>query len=375
MQPQFVDILGGGPAGLYTAILLRRKCPDLRVRVTEQNPLGATFGFGVVFSDQALEFLNADDPETHDAIVPEMERWRNMTLNLPHGKVVLDGIGFTAIGRLHLIELLRHRAEDLGVELRFDHHIDSLDELDGDLIVGADGLNSLVRQSDPDGFQPSLDYLSNHFAWFGTPRPFDTLTQSFVETDKGAFNAHHYRFAPDMSTFIVECTDEVFARYGFADMDEETSARVCAEIFADTLEGAPLVTNKSMWRQFPRLWCKTWVSGNKVLLGDAAHTAHFCIGSGTRLAMEDAIALVNALAEHKDIAAALDAYQALRPPIALKIVNAANTSAKWYETFDRHMALPPLDFAFSYVTRSGRIDMDRLRALSPDFMRQYEGKG
>ncbi|MFN3312612.1 MAG: FAD-dependent monooxygenase [Hyphomonas sp.] len=372
MKPETFDILGGGPAGLYTAILIARMMPSAKVRVTEQNPKGATWGFGVVFSDQALDFLKADDPDTHDLIVSEMERWQNMTLNLPEGQVTLDGIGFTAIGRLHLIEILRERAEALGAEIRFGHEVRSVDELDGDVIIGADGLNSLIRNSDPEAFGATLDYLDNHFAWFGANRPFDTLTQTFVQTDHGAMNAHHYRFSIDTSTFIVECTDEVFKAWNFAQMDEDESARVCTDIFSDVLDGAKLITNRSVWRQFPRLWCDTWYSGNRVILGDACHTAHFSVGSGTRLAMEDALALVRALAEEPDVSSALARYQRERPPIARKIVTAANTSAAWYETFDTKMSKAPIDFAFDYVTRSGRIDMDRLRNLSPKFMAEYD---
>ncbi len=367
-----VDILGGGPSGLYTAILLRRFMPELSVRVTEQNPRDATFGFGVVFSDEALNFLKADDPETHDLMTPKMERWHNMTLNHPDGQVVLDGVGFSAVGRLQLNEILSHRAKVLGAELRYSHPITSLDELDGDLIVGADGLNSLVRRSHEPSFDVSIEHFENHFAWFGAHKPFDTLTQTFVRTEKGAFNAHHYRFSPTKSTFIVECGADTYKAYGFDSMDEDESAHVCAQIFRDTLDGTPLITNKSMWRNFPRLWCDRWYSGNCVLLGDAAHTAHFSIGSGTRLALEDAIALVQSLRTHDDLETALASYDAERRPIAKKLVSAANTSANWYDGFAEKMALAPLDFALDYLMRSGRMDMDRARQIAPEFMARYD---
>ncbi len=367
-----IEILGGGPAGLYTAILIRRLLPNVRVRITEQNPEGATFGFGVVFSDQALEFLRAEDPETHDLLTPHMERWRNMTLNLPHDTVTLDGVGFTAIGRLELIEILKDRARALDVPIRFGTQITSLEELDADLVIGADGLNSLVRRSLEDAFKPKLEYFDNHFAWFGAKIPFDTLTQTFIETDKGALNAHHYRFAPDRSTFIVECEDATFDAFGFANMGEAESALLCSDLFKDVLKGTELITNKSMWRQFPRLWCENWVVGRHVLLGDAVHTAHFSIGSGTRLALEDAIALVHALAAEEDVDAALAAYQERRPPIARKIVDAANTSAAWYDTFGEKMDLAPLDFAHDYLMRSGRMTEQRLQQIAPKFAARYQ---
>jgi benzoate-CoA ligase family protein len=367
-----IDILGGGPAGLYTAILLRLRMPHVRVRVTEQNPVGATFGFGVVFSDQALGFLSSDDRETHDLITPHMERWRDMTLNHPQGLVTIDGVGFASIGRLELIEILRKRAESLGVEMRFSHVLTSLEELQGDVVIGADGLNSLVRRSFENEFKPQLSYFGNHFAWFGAERAFDTLTQSFKDTAHGALNAHHYRYAPKRSTFIVECEAATFKNFGFDAMSELDSAKSCETIFADVLEGASLITNRSLWRQFPKLWCENWTTGKYALLGDAVHTAHFSIGSGTRLALEDSIALVQALSSRDSIAFAFEDYEETRKPIAKKIVDAANTSANWYETFGARTKQSPIDFGFDYITRSGRIDMDRLRKMAPAFMAQYE---
>lgn len=368
-----IEIVGGGPAGLYVASLLKRDDPTTIVRIREQNPDGATWGFGVVFSDQALDFLKSDDPETYDLITPKMERWRNMTLVHQGEKVTLDGIGFSAVGRLELIQILQRRALSLGVKIVHDTLVTDIDSIEADLIIGADGLNSVVR-GDGENFRLTIDYFSNRFAWFGASRPFDTLTQTFLKTRGGVVNAHHYRYAPNMSTFIVECDEKSFFAHGFDHMDQAQTTRECEEIFRDTLDGASLFTNRSLWRQFPKLWCENWYHGNRVLIGDAAHTAHFSIGSGTRLAMEDAIVLSQSIRDCSDISEALKLYESTRKPIAQKIVVAANTSAHWYDSFGQKMSLKPIDFAFDYVTRSGRVDLDRLRDLSPSFMQRYDAE-
>ena len=371
-NPLRITIIGAGPAGLYTAILVRRHLHDAVVDVIEQNPEGATFGFGVVFSDKALDFLSADDPQMVALLDPWMERWDNMTLNHPDGCVTLDGIGFSAIGRLQLLQILQQRAIELGVRVTYDRSIDDPSMLDADVVVGADGLNSGVRRANAAAFKPTIDYFTNHFAWFGSDAVFDTLTQSFIETEHGPMNAHHYRYAGDRSTFIVETGPETLAAHGFDQMTEADSAAACAALFRDVLGGARLITNKSAWRAFPRLWCDQWVAGHHVLLGDAAHTSHFSIGSGTRLAMEDAIALVQALKGHDDVPTALAAYQEARLPVARKIVTAANESARWYDDFGAHMKQPPLDFAYGYLTRSGRMSPARARRLAPAFMAEYD---
>ncbi|MEM7214108.1 MAG: FAD-dependent monooxygenase [Pseudomonadota bacterium] len=371
--PRRIEIIGGGPAGLYVASLIKRDDPSTHVRIREQNRSGATWGFGVVFSDQALDFLKIGDPEAYELITPRMERWRNMTLVHRGETVTLDGIGFAAIGRLDLIQILQTRAISAGVEIVHETLVTDIDDLEADLIIGADGLNSIVR-GDGRLFDAKMDHFTNRFAWFGASRPFQTLTQTFLKTASGAMNAHHYRYASDISTFIVECDESSFFGQGFDAMNETDTAAACEQIFADTLEGASLIANRSIWRQFPKLWCEKWHHENKVLVGDAAHTAHFSIGSGTRLAMEDAIALASALRDHDDITEALAAYEDNRKPVAEKIVAAANTSALWYDSFGEKMALEPVEFAFDYLTRSGRVDSDRLRKLSPEFMKRYDAQ-
>lgn len=369
-----IAVLGGGPGGLYFAYLWKTRHPEDVVRLFEQNPEGATFGFGVVFSAKAMDFLRADDPQTADMITERMETWEDITLVHSGQSIALDGVGFSAIGRLDLIILLTDRARAAGVELSFDTVVHSVTELaDYDLIVASDGVNSVARRSFEGDFQTSLSYLDEKFAWFGTTKLFDTLTQTFVETDFGTFNAHHYRYSPTMSTFIVECDRTSWLRAGFDRLGAEDSKARCEEIFAQTLDGHPLIANKSSWRNFPWIWNARWSHRNLVLLGDALHTAHYSIGSGTRLALEDVLALVKALERHpEDLTAALSFYESDRRPVVEKLVGAARDSAAWYADFPKHMQLDPLEFAYSYITRSGRIDDERLRKMSPRFMERYD---
>ncbi len=368
-----IAILGAGPAGLYLAYLIKRRSPETAVTLVEQNPADATFGFGVVFSDRALEFLREDDEATYSAITPHMESWSDITIVHRGERVTIDGVGFSAIGRLKLLQLLQARARSVGVEPSYQRAVKSLGELGNvDLVVGADGVNSLVRRSNENRFGASVRLLTNRFAWFGTDKRFETLTQTFSETKAGSFNAHHYRYSPDLSTFIVEVDQSTFARAGFAQMGEAETRAFCEHVFAQTLDGHRLISNNSIWRQFPIVHNEHWSVDNCVLVGDALHTAHFSIGSGTRLAMEDAIALDRALAHSGNVGAALVAYEAARRPTLEKLVSGANGSATWYEHFAEHMRFAPVDFAMSYITRSGRVDIERLRKLSPRFVAQFE---
>jgi 2-polyprenyl-6-methoxyphenol hydroxylase-like FAD-dependent oxidoreductase len=369
-----IAVVGGGPAGLYFAYLWKSRHPDAQIELFEQNAAGATFGFGVVFSERALDFMHQDDPQTAAAITPHMETWRDVKLVHRGEEIVIDGVGFSGIGRLELLTLLQKRVRRAGVIPRYATQIRSLDDLSGfDLIVGADGVNSLVRRSFEGDFKTSLSHLDNKFIWYGTAQPFDALTQTFVETELGTFNAHHYRYAPDKSTFIIECDRATWLGAGFDRLSPEETRDTLQRAFAASLGEHTLISNTSSWRNFPWIWNERWSFRNMVLVGDALHTAHFSIGSGTRLALEDVIALIKALeAAAGDLAAGLALYEANRRPIVEKLVRASKASADWYENFPQHMRLAPLDFAMSYIGRSGRVDRDRLRAMSPRFMARYD---
>ena len=363
-----VLIVGAGPAGLYFAYLFKKRNPRCELRIVEQNAAGSTFGFGVVFSERALEFLRGDDAGTYDAITPHMEVWTDLTVVHRGTPVVIDGIGFAAIGRLKFLQLMQGRLASVGVRPEYSNTISSAEELqDYHLVVAADGANSFVRRTAD--FGTTVESLNNKFAWFGTTKIFPTLTQTFVENEHGHFNAHHYRHSPQMSTFVFECDAGTWQRAGFSAMDEAATLRYCENVFARTLGGHRLVSNKSVWRNFPNVRNARWSTGNVVLIGDALRTAHFSIGSGTRLAMEDAIALAKALHEcGNEVPRALAAFEAARRPIVDKLVAAADASGNWYDRFPEHMKLAPREFAWSYIQRSGRIDPARLRKISPKFV-------
>ncbi|MGH7278124.1 MAG: FAD-dependent monooxygenase, partial [Candidatus Rokuibacteriota bacterium] len=273
-----------------------------------------------------------------------------------------------------LLRLLQRRLAGAGVIPEHERTIASPSELEGyDLVVGADGVSSFVRACSGEQFGTTVTHLTNRFVWYGTTKPFDALTQTFVRAEHGTFDAHHYRYAPDMSTFIVECDAATWERAGFARMSEAATRAYCERVFAATLEGRPLVSNRSIWRCFPRIVNERWATGTTVLVGDALRTAHFSIGSGTRLAMEDVIALARALCEHAgDVREALAAFEAARRPVVDKLVAAADASGDWYEQFPRHMRLAPWDFAWSYIQRSGRVDREKLRTAAPGFVAGYE---
>jgi 2-polyprenyl-6-methoxyphenol hydroxylase-like FAD-dependent oxidoreductase len=369
-----INIVGAGPAGLLFALLIKRRFPSWNVNVFEQNPPHATFGFGVVFSLNALAFLERDVSDLHTRLMPRLESWPMQRI-VHHGeRVDIDGNGFSAIGRLELNQFLDELCRAAGVGVKYEHPIDSLDPVkDCDLLVGADGANSIVRRCLEAEFQTRTEWLTNRFAWYGTTRLFECLSLTFRANADGHFVAHHYRHSAAMSTFVVECDEATWRRAGLDQMSEDASRAYCERVFAADLNGHSLVSNKSIWRQFPLLVTNHWFVGNAVLLGDARRTVHFSIGSGTRLAFEDAIALDRAFGEAAgDVARALTAFERERRPIVEKILAAANASSYWYERMAEKMKLKPWQLAYDYMTRSGRMTDQRLRELSPKFMARVE---
>lgn len=365
-----VAIVGAGPAGLFFALLMKRARPRDEIVMMEQNPRGATFGFGVVFSRGALEFLARDEPAMHARLVAAMESWPIQRIVHRDIPVDIDGNGFSGIGRLQLLQILQDECEAAGVRMAFDTAVSSLPG-GFDVLVGADGLNSVVRGRLP--FQPQVETLTNKFVWYGTPKVFECLTLTFRDSTHGPFVAHHYRYSPSMSTFLVECEAATWQRAGLDRMDDAQSRAYCEGVFAQDLEGYRLVSNKSIWRNFPLLTNRIWSIGNAVLIGDALRTGHFSIGSGTRLAMDDAIALARAFeVAGEDVAAALAEFERQRRPVVEKLVAAANRSSYWYERLSEKMALDPLHLAYDYMTRSGRMTRERLRQEAPQFMRNLE---
>lgn len=371
-----IGILGGGPAGLSFAYLMKQQNRDHDIFVIEQNPRGATWGFGVVFSGTALDHVEGADPHIFAKLMARAESWDDLTIALEDTKVPVDGNRFAAVGRLALLKDLLELCEQSRVDLKFDHRCETLDVFDDcDLIVGADGVNSVIRNAYKDQFGTRTDILTNAFVWYGTHQLFDTLSLTFRKTAEGSFVAHHYRYSPDMSTFIVECDAATFHRNGFADMSDEASRRLCERIFENDLGGHGLISNNSIWRQFPVITNERWTHNNIILLGDAAHTAHFSIGSGTRLAMEDAAILAQSFERAGDnVEQAFDEFERVRRPQIDTILAAAAGSYNWYETFAEKFDLSAHGLAYDYMTRSGRVDDNRLRKIAPKFMDAYDSR-
>jgi len=362
--------IGGGPAGLYFALLMKKADPGHDVTVVERNRADDTFGFGVVFSDATLDtFIEADRP-TGEAITRAFAHWDDIDIHYQGQVLASTGHGFSGMSRQALLDILQRRCAELGVALRFQTDVTDLTPYrDADLVLAADGVNSLVRSEYAEHFQPHVDWRPNRFVWLGTTFPFRAFTFIFKESPHGLWRVHAYRYDARHSTFIVETTETTWRRAGLDQVSEDDTVVFAERLFARELEGHRLLKNRSLWRSFPTVKNAHWHWNNVVLIGDAAHTAHFSIGSGTKLAMEDAIALAAALHRHRDVAGALDAYEEERRPQVESIQRAAQVSLEWFEQTERyHGRLEPLQFAFSLLTRSLRVTHDNLKVRDAKFV-------
>jgi len=402
-----IACVGGGPAGLYFAISMKLRDPSHEIEVFERNPPGVTFGWGVVFSDLTVDNITRNDPASAAIITQEFAHWDDIDVHV-HGETITSGgHGFIGIGRKRLLEILQDRARELGVVLHFNSECDPADPKwrDYDLVIASDGINSRFRDAEPEAFRVDVDVRANKFVWLGTSKVFDAFTFAFEETEHGWIWAHAYRFAPDCSTFIVECSEATWRAFGFDTMSQEAAIAACEKLFAKYLKcdsqpvgversrdtsldyardergeyyhrlqsNASHLVGSAAWLNFKRIKCERWSSGNVILLGDAAHTAHFSVGSGTKLALEDAIKLAEVLNRPAlSLEAALDEYQAERSLEVLKLQNSARNSTEWFETLKRYTHFEPLQFAYSLLTRSQRISHENLRLRDREWLETVE---
>jgi len=371
-----VHVIGGGPAGLYFAILMKKAWPATRISVFERNRPDDTFGFGVVFSDETLDNFEAHDRESYRAIIGHFAYWDDIEINFRGTTHRIGGNGFCGCSRATLLKILGRRARSLGIDIQYQREISPLDPAlrDADLVVVADGINSRFRETFAERFKPSIDLRPNFFSWMGSTRPFDAFTFFFRETEHGIFIAHCYQYEPQRSTWITETDPQTFARAGLDKLDEAASARFLENLFKDELKGHRLITNRSIWRNFPTIRCERWVADNLVLIGDAKATAHFSIGSGTKLAMEDGIALYDAFCATggRDVSAALAHFENQRRDEVEKTQHSADVSLVWFEHVDRFWNMDPTRFAFGLMTRSKAITYDNLALRAPEFVREAD---
>jgi anthraniloyl-CoA monooxygenase len=369
-----ISILGGGPAGLYFALLMKRRDASHHITILERDGPNDTFGWGIVFSDQTFDYLRDNDAVSYEAITSACQKWDNVDIVHRGETVTVRGNRFSAIARLKFLQILHRRCTDLGVEIRFNTAVNDVQALPpADLRVGADGANSLLRRSNADVFGPSVGSGRNKYIWLGTRKLFHGLTLTFVDHPAGVFTAHSYKFDPQTSTFIVECSERTWIAAGLNGMTDVETCRFLEQVFAPCLDGQPLLTNDFVrWLNFPLIRNERWYGDRLVLLGDALHTAHFSIGSGTKLALEDAIALADAFTEAPSPADALPLFEQTRRPRVEQYQQAAQESLRWFEEVGDHMHLDPLRFAVEAMTRSKKIDYEKLRQRDPVFVAMVE---
>jgi anthraniloyl-CoA monooxygenase len=371
-----VHVVGGGPAGLYFAILMKKAWPHTRITVFERNKPDDTFGFGVVFSDQTLEAFESYDRETYRQIVGHFAYWDDIEIHFRGSTHRIGGNGFCGTSRAMLLKILGRRAHSLGIDIKYGSEADpdKMTIRGADLVVAADGINSRTRELFKDRFKPSIELRPNYFAWMGSDRPMDAFNFFFRETHHGIFIAHCYQYQPGRSTWVMETDPETFKRAGLDKLDEDGSARFLEGVFAEELNGHKLVTNRSLWRNFPTIRCEKWTADNIVLIGDAKATAHFSIGSGTKLAMEDAIALYEAFRATggRDVKTALTHFESARRDEVEKTQHSADVSLVWFEHVRRFWDMDPTRFAFGLMTRSKAITYDNLALRAPDFVRMID---
>ena len=365
-----IEIIGAGPAGLYFAQLMKKADPSHRIRIYEQNKQDDTFGFGVVFSAETLGHFRDYDAVSYDRIRETFAYWDDIDTIYKGEKIVSGGHGFCGMSRKDLLLILQQCCREAGVEMEFEREIKSLDELDPDtdLILCANGINSWIRDQNADHFKPSFDWRPNKFVWLGTTKPLPAFTFDFRENDAGIWNLHAYQYNSEMSTLIVETTEEAWKKAGMDEATEEDTVAYVSALYADLLDGYPVITNRSLWRNFPMIRCETWVKDNLVIMGDCAHTAHFSIGSGTKLAMEDAISLFECCQLESDPLAALKIYDENRRGDVERLQHAADVSLSWFEHVDRYWDMDPVQFTFSLMSRSKAITYDNLRLRDKAFV-------
>ena len=369
-----INVIGGGPAGLYFAILMKKADAAHQITIYERNGPNDTFGWGVVFSGKTLANLRAADDVSHAEITREFEAWDNVDVVHRDAKISIHGNSFSGIARLQLLKILQRRAEQLGVEINFHAEVHDVESLRNncDLLLAADGVNSTVRLRYAEQFQPELDVRANRYIWYGTHQLFHGLTLTFRENSAGVFAAHSYKFSTTTSTFIVECDPQTWTKAGCDQMNSDETLDYLGEVFAKDLKGHKLLSNNSKWINFLLVKNRNWFFENLVLIGDALHTAHFSIGSGTKLAIEDAIALAQSFRETTNVSEALTHFEKRRRPVIEDYQAAAFESMRWFENAAQYMELSPIELAYVLMTRSGRVTYDDLKRRDPAFISQYE---